>query len=167
MSTQSLDYQSPRTGRRRVSWSAVAVVATVVVLLSLFVPTFAVRSTSVRMDAVTGSVQRQTTWLGCFRCGPRIETAPLETRLKQSNIAWTPTWQFLHNYEYNLVGGRGGVGCGRAPEIYSFAFSFSDEFAKSASDAELRDFVTVMQTGTEREQRETIEAVVERLCRVP
>ncbi len=50
--------------------------------------------------------------------------------------------------------------CNSAPPIFEIR-PVSKQFAEASTDAELREFVRVMQTGTEAEQRAAVDAVAE------
>jgi hypothetical protein len=113
------------------------------------------------MDAVTGSTAWNATWLFGVTSGPRFDVSPLETRLKSSGINWTPSWNFLHSTGRNVFGGATSYGCGSAPRIYQLR-PVLKEFAAASTDAELRDFVRVMQSGTDAEQKAAVEAAADK-----
>jgi hypothetical protein len=162
MSSTPLNYvspDSPRT-RRRWPWRTLSVIAAVLLLL-VVAPTVAVRQVESRMDAVTGSMTWKTAWLFGITSGPRLDVSPLETRLKSSGIPWTPSWQFLHNTHRNVFGSATCYECGSAPAIYHLR-PVLKEFAAASSDAELREFVRVLQSGTEAEQKAAVEAAAKK-----
>jgi len=114
-----------------------------------------------RVDAVTGSMMSKTVWPFGITSGPRVDASPLEVRLKSSGITWTPSWQFLHNTRHNVFGGATCRECGSAPPIYPLR-PVLKEFAASSTDAELREFVRVMQSGTDAGQKAAVDAAGEK-----
>jgi hypothetical protein len=133
-----------------------------VIVLAIAAPTVPVRQVESRMDAVTGSMTWKTVWLFGITSGPRLDVSPLETRLKRSGIRWTPSWEFLHNTHRNVFGGATCYECGSGTPIYQLR-PMLEEFANTSTDAELREFVRVMQSGTDAEQRTAVEAVAEKV----
>ena len=113
-----------------------------------------------RIDPVTGSMMGKTVWLFGITTGPHVEVSALETRLKRSGIRWTPSWQFLHNTHLNIFGGATCHECGLAPPIYRIPVL--KEFAAASTDAELREFVRVMQSGTDAEKNAAVDAAGEK-----
>jgi len=109
MSSTPLNYVSPDSlrSRRRWPWRTLSVVAAVL-LLAIAAPTVAIRQVESRMDAVTGSMTWKAVWLFGITSGPRLDVSPLETRLKNSGITWTPSWQFLHNTHRTIFGNATG-----------------------------------------------------------
>lgn len=162
MSSTPLSYSSPDTARsrRQWPWRTLSAVAVVLILL-VAAPTVAVRQVESRMDPITGSMTWKTVWLFGISSGPRVDVSPLETRLTSSSITWTSSWRFLHNTHRNVFGGATCYECGSAPPIYQLR-PVLKEFAAAATDAELRDFVRVMQSGTDAEQKAAVEAAGEK-----
>ncbi len=162
MTSTPLKYVSPDTPRSRRwwPWRTLSVVAAVL-LLALPAPFVTVRQVESRMDTVTGSMTCRTVWLFGITFGPRVEVSPLEMRLKSSGIPWVPSWQFLANTHRNVFGGATCFECGLAPAIYSLR-PVLKEFAAASTDAELREFVRVMQSGTDAEQEAAVEAASEK-----
>ncbi len=109
------------------------------------------------MDAVTGSNSWKTVWLMGITSGPHVEVSPLQARLTSSGIPWTPSWQFLHNTHRNVFGGATCYECGSAPAIYQLSPALK-AFVGASTDAELRDFVRVMQSGTDAQQKAAVDA---------
>ena len=162
MSSTPLNYSSPAIprSRRRRSWRTLGVVAAVL-LLAVAAPTVTVRQVESRMDSITGSMTWKTVWLFGIASDPRVDVSPLETRLKSSGIQWTPSWQFLHNTHRNVFGRATFYACGSAPPIYQLS-PLLKAFAAASTDAELREFVRVMQSGTDAEQTAAVEAASEK-----
>lgn len=145
---------------RRWSWRTPSVVAAVL-LLVVAASTITVRQVESRMDAVTGSMTWKTVWLFGISSGPRVDVSPLEVRLKRSGIPWTPSWRLLHITHWSLLGVR-MYECGSTPPIYQLPRPVLEQFTAASTDAELREFVRVMQSGTEEEPREAVEAAGEK-----
>jgi hypothetical protein len=168
MRSTPLNYLSADTSRwrwRRWPWRTVTVVALVLLLVAA-AQTVAVRRVESRIDAVTGSMTWKTVWLFGITSGPRVDVSPLETRLKTSGIAWTPSWRGLHNTYRNAFGRAICYECGSAPPIYQLR-PVLQEFAAASTDAELREFVRVMQSGTEAEQEAAVNAAAEKELQAP
>jgi hypothetical protein len=162
MSSTTLDYVLPDTPRLRRRWPGRTLcLIGAALLIAIAAPTADVRQVESRMDVVTGSMTWKTVWLFGITSGPRVEVSPLETRLRSSGIQWTPSWQFLHNTHRNVLGHATCYECGSAPAIYGLR-PVLEEFAAASTDAELREFVRVMQSGTDAEQRAAVEAAVEK-----
>jgi hypothetical protein len=120
-----------------------------------------VRQVESRMDAVTGSMTWKTVWLFGITSGPHVDVSPLEMRLKRSGIPWTASWRLLHNTHESLIGGATCYECGSALAIYRLGPVLT-QFAAASSDAELREFVRIMQSGTEAEQRAAVDGAAEK-----
>lgn len=161
MTSTPLNYVSPDAPRSRPRWPwRTLTVVSAVLLLALAAPAVTVRRVERRMDAVTGSTTSKTVWLFGATSGARTDVSPLETRLKRSGIPWTPAWQFLNNTHRNVFGGATCRECGSAPAVYQLR-PVLNEFAAASTDAELREFVRVMQSGTDAEQNAAVEAAGE------
>jgi hypothetical protein len=162
MDPTPLSYVSPDTprSRRRVPWRTIGVLAAAL-FLALAGGTIAVKRVEGHMDAVTGSVTRQTVWLLGVRSAPRVEVSPLETRLRNSGISWTPSWRFLHNTHCTVFGVATCYECGSAPAIGQLRPALG-LFVSASTDAELRDFVHVMESGTDAEQKAAVEAAADK-----
>jgi hypothetical protein len=117
---------------------------------------------SSRIDVVTGSMKWETTGLFGLYSTTRADVSPLETKLKIRGIQWTPSWQFLSTTYKNLFGRSIVFEDSSVPPIYTLR-PILKEFAAIATDAELRDFVRVMQSGTEAEQRTLIDAIGDKI----
>jgi len=118
------------------------------------------RQVESRMDAITASTTSKTVWPFGITSGPRTEISPLETRLKTSNITWTPSWQFLHNTHHNLFGDVTCRECGTAPAIYQLR-PVLKEFAETSTETQLREFVRAMQSGTDAQRQAAVQAAAE------
>lgn len=158
MNLRMLNYASPHLSlpRRRWLWRMLSILAAVS-FLAVVAPSVAVRQDESRIDAVTGSMISKTVWLFGITSGPHVDVSPLETRLNSSGIQWAPSWQFLHNTHRNVFGGATCHECGWTPAIYQLT-PMLKEFAAVSTDAELRAFVRVMQSGTDAEREAAVEA---------
>jgi hypothetical protein len=164
MSTSPLNYLPPDTPQsarrwRRLPWKTV----TAVLALPLFA--FAAwsvtcRQVEIRMDPITGSTTSKTVWLFGIASSPHADISPLETRLKTGNITWTPSSQFLHNTHHNLFGDVTCRECGTAPAIYQLR-PVLKEFAEASTETQLREFVRVMQSGTDAQRQAAVQAAAE------
>jgi hypothetical protein len=88
-----------------------------------------------------------------------VQTSPLETRLKSREIPWTPSWQLLSATRHNIFGAVTSRACGDAPPIYRLQM-FPQAPASSASDEELRAFVRIMESGTEIQKLDAVDAAL-------
>lgn len=162
MSTQSLNYDAsppPRRRWQRMPWKTLTIIIAVP-LLAIAAWSLTFSQVQSRMDAITGSITSKTVWPFGITSGPRTEISPLETRLKTSNITWTPSWQFLHNTHHNLFGDVTCRECGTAPAIYQLR-PVLKEFAESSTQTQLREFVRVMQSGTDAQRQAAVQAAAE------
>lgn len=162
MGSTPIDYSpsnAPRS-RQRWPWGEMSIVVAVL-LLFVCAPTVAVKQVESRIDAVTGSMTWKTVWLFGITSGPRLDVSPLETRLKSSGIAWTPSWKFLHNTHRTILGSATCYECGAAPAIYQLR-PVLKKLTDASTDAELREFVRIMQSGTDAEQKAAVEAAAEK-----
>lgn len=156
------DYAWPPAPRSRQRWRWWALTAAVIALAAaLLLPAITVRQVESRIDAVTGSMTWKTVWLFGITSAPRLEVSPLETRLKKGGVSWTPSWRFLHNTHRNIFGNATCYECGSAPPIYHL-LPVLDEFVRASTDDELREFVAVMQSGTEEQQKAAVDAAAEK-----
>jgi hypothetical protein len=166
MSSTPLDYLSPRTPRSRRRWPwRIMSVGAAVLLLAIAAPLVTIRQVESRMDTVTGSITWKSVWPFGITSGPCIDVSPLEMRLKTSGITWTASWQFLDNTNRNVFGGATVRECGSAPAIYQLR-PVLKEFAAVSTDAELREFVRIMQTGTAAQKKAAVEAAAEKSLQV-
>ncbi|MCE9589761.1 MAG: hypothetical protein K8S99_04485 [Planctomycetes bacterium] len=114
-----------------------------------------------RIDPVTGSMQRETIWLFGITSGPKVEVSPLETHLPKIGVRRTPRWQYLSSTKFDLFRRRNARACAMAPPIY-YLREMLDDFIAASSDDELRTFVHVMETGTATEQKAAVDAASEK-----
>lgn len=133
---------------------------------ALFVPLFAlpfvtIWTTRVEMDAITGSLERRTIWPFGISIGPRVERSPIEIRLNKMGVHWRRDWRFMSETGHGLLGAPTFRGCGSAPPIIELE-PMQRAFASRASDAEVRDLLRVIQSGTPAPQRAAIEDIAEK-----
>ena len=137
-------------------------VAAVAFIGASFIPMqVGVRQESSWVDAVSGSMKRETVSAWGRSAGEVAEPSALATRLRRAGIAWTPEWRFLHTVNVNAFGRAVGYECGTAPPIYQIR-PVLGEFARGCNDDGLREFVRVMQTGTEAEREAVVGAAGEK-----
>jgi hypothetical protein len=162
MGSTSLNHTSPNALQSRRRWPLrIMGIGIAALLLAAAMWQIDIRQDESRMDAVTGSTTSKTVWLMGITSGPRMDISPLERRLRASGIAWTPSWRFLHNTHRNIYGGATCYECASAPAIYQLRPVLT-EFAASSTDAELREFVRIMQSGTEAERTAVVDAAAEK-----
>ena len=136
------------------TWAIVAGLSTFTAVAGI---SLTIRDVRIETDCVTGSTRTKTERaFGLIRY-ERIEPSRLENALRQRQIAWTPQWQLISQIEYRMV--SVARGCTSAPPIHSMSPVMS-QWADTKSDAELRDFVTTMTSGTEAQQKATMDASV-------
>ena len=109
------------------------------------------------MCQISGSTQKEITWLGYFKCEERTASA-LEAWLKRREAAFEPRWQHLSTQTYYVVGRS--YGCSRSPEIFQLRVFLDDVVAK-ASDDEIGKLVEVLRKGSNDEQKRTIQEISE------
>jgi len=127
----------------------------------LSVPVTPVAQTRSRIDAITGTMEWQTTWPFGLTRGPALDVSPLELRLKKMGTPYARDWRFLHNTHRTVFGRAMGYECGSAPPIYSLRPVLQD-FANVSSDEQVRELVRVLTTGTEAEQRAAVDRELNR-----
>lgn len=162
MTAAPLDHVSPEAPQFRRQWWRRAIIALVIVFAAvLLLPPITVRQVESRIDPVTGSMTLKTVWLFGITSGPQLVVSPLETRLKTSGIEWTRSWRFRHNTHRNIFGRATRYECGIPPPISELRPVLA-EFAAASTDEELRQFVSVMQSGDAAEQNAAIHAAVQK-----
>lgn len=147
--------------RRIVNTASWIVVGLVFLVVSLCVP---VKQNMTWIDPVTGSWKHQSGLTLSSDMKPlltttaAIEPSPLAMWLVRREGRVQYNWHSLNTTWKTLWGTVTGLGCSRAPPIYSLRGDLLEYFVKSSSDDDLRCFVDVMRHGTEAEQRAAIES---------
>jgi hypothetical protein len=113
------------------------------------------RTSTLRIDAVSGSTQQLTGAFFGSAVSEVVTPSPLEVRLCEAGIAWTPDWRVLGQSERNSFGVLVSRGCGIAPEIHQIV-PVLEGYARVANEDELRQFVNVLQTGSDDQQRAAV-----------
>lgn len=163
MIPQSLDYARP--ARRALSRASIRLALPALLALALLaLPFVSIRETRSRVDAVTGSMEWQTTWPFGITFGPKVSPSPLEIRMTQLGIPWTRRWKFLHNTHRTLFGTATCYECGLAPAIDQLN-PVLPRYAQVATAAELRTVVNVMQNGTDDQQKAAVQAAIDETLR--
>jgi hypothetical protein len=158
-----LEYaRSPRS--RLPGVSIRLAVAALLAIAILALPLVSIRETRSRVDAVTGSVEWQTTWPFGITSGPKVTPSPLEIRMTQLGIPWTRRWIFLHNTHRTLFGTATCYECGLAPAIDQL-HPVLPRYAQVATSSELRTFISVMQNGTDDQQKAAVQAAIDEAMR--
>jgi hypothetical protein len=141
---------------------SIPVILAPVLGVAMFVlPFVSVRQTRSRMDAVTGSMEWQTTWPLGLTAGPKVDVSPVECRRRKMGVQWTPDWRFLHNTHRTILGSPTVYECGLAPPIHQL-HSVLAQFVESSTDDEIRAFVGVMQQGADAEKRAAVETACDK-----
>jgi hypothetical protein len=139
----------------------VGIIFGIVVLAGvLLVPFAPVRTTTVEVDAVSGQVRKSNLWTGGHR-STSVESTELADRLRALGVAWTPDWRTINVNDYNILGNATSRGCSISPPIYQLRPVLA-AFASASSAEELREFVKVMQNGSESEQRNAVDQAGDR-----
>jgi hypothetical protein len=159
----SLNYLPTKTRRRRRWWPwFLGILLTALTLLALAaIPSIPVRQVESSIDPVTGTM----TWKTIPLLGTpttRVDVSPLEIRLKASGIPWTPSSKGLHIIDRNIFDRALCYGCSIAPPIHGLPHGLLKEFEATSTDAELREFVRIMETGTIPEQKAAVEAAAKK-----
>lgn len=136
-----------------------------VIALLVTVALFAFGSIEVRhdmtwVDSIAGSTKRQTTWRYGTTSEPVIERSPIAMRLERIGEGWVPRWQALGVRGRTVYGSRTSIGCSTAPPIYGL-WSLQRHFIGGSSDDEVREFVRIMQEGSEEEQRKAVDTAAD------
>jgi len=124
-----------------------------------------VHEDSVWMDPQTRTEMRQSKWFG-IRMTPVITKSALDDRLSRIGFHHQPNWQFLHDSQSNVFGVVTVRGCSTAPRIYSFPPEMLRSFVNASSDQDIKNFMHIMQSGTEFEQNAAIESAADQALRV-
>src|SRR4051812_7509903 len=128
MTAAPLNYDAtrPPTWWRRWLWRMAGLIV-VGAAGAYFASGVTIRHNNVCMDAVTGSMSFQTTWLFGITSKSRVSVSPLETRLKQAGIPWTPSWQFVSGTGSTLFGRTRECAVGSTPimQLHSFLTDFA------------------------------------------
>jgi hypothetical protein len=161
MTSQSLNYALSKKPRsyRRFAWRVLAIA--LALLFGMLALTVTVRQDEGRIDAVTGTMTKKSVWPFDITTAPQTNVSPLEARLKSIGMTWTPSWRLIYNTHHNVFGGVTCRACGSAPPIYQLQPVLKD-FVAASTDQELREFVRVMQSGTEAERNAAVEAAAEK-----
>ena len=161
MESQPIEYgHVERPSFRRVS---LCVAIGVLVALALFVlPSIEVATTWHRVDAVTGSTMVQTDWPLGFSGRARVTPSPLERRLRSMGLEWKRDWRPVGCVGSSVLGNTVSRGCGPAPAIYQLGPA-QVQYAETASDKDVLGLVSVLQSGTDAQQRTALDDAVEKV----
>ena len=159
MESQPIEYgRVERPSGRRVSFG-VAIGA--LVALTLFVlPSIEVATTWHRVDAVTGSTMVQTDWPLGFSGRARVTPSALERRLRSMGLEWKRDWRPVGCVGSSVLGNTVSRGSGPAPAISQLAPA-QVQYAAAASDQDVLGLVSVLQSGTDAQQRTALDDAVE------
>lgn len=144
-----------------MAWATGALAILLLLLALVALPSFTIRHVEIRIDAITGTTSTQTVWLFGFRTAPHVHVSPIEARLKSRGIPWTPSWQVLSITGSNVLGNATSHACGIAPPIHQL-HALQQAYVDASSEADLRDFVHVLQSGTDTEKKDAVAAACDK-----
>lgn len=155
-----------RQSRRTIAWNLARGILAVALLIHLFfaAASITVREERERVDAVTGSQERETIWMFGWTAGPQIEKSPLERRLLEADIPWRPEWRFTHGTHRALLGNATCYSRGSVPPIYWLS-NCQEPFVEASTDDEIRQFIHTMQSGSEQERHVAVAKANEKATR--
>jgi hypothetical protein len=114
-----------------------------------------------QVDCVTGSHRRHTLWAGVIESNGSVRVSELERQLTTRGVPWTRAWRRTGGMEgFNVFGVQTlcAIGAERLPIGIGEREPGFDAFVASATDAELRAFLNVMESGSDAEQRVALDA---------
>lgn len=115
------------------------------------------------VDAVTGSYRSETDWVFGFTSAERVVPSALEARLTQMGVVVPRDWRNVKGTLFNGLGRGIGNSHGSAPAIYPLRIGdLMKRYVDASTDAEILEFVRIMQTGTEDEQEAAVEAAADK-----
>jgi hypothetical protein len=148
----------------RVAVTAFLVLAAVIVLIA--VTSYTAGRDVVWIDPVTGSIMEETQWFG-QTTESVVKTSAIEQWIN-THDSHSNNWKFLHAAHKTALGQTFGSSCANAPAIYPLrAGSLDDLYILNSTDQEINDFIHVMQTGTEDEKLQAVQAAVQRAISQP
>lgn len=156
---QPLDYAAPSIARPRWRWLLrTLIILIVTLLLTIAAESITYRIDSTYVDTVTGSMSSRTTWLHGLYSNSQTTVSPLETRLRTSGIPWAPQWRLLSEHYVTLL--TRARACNT--DAHHIHGNFLPNFVAASSDDELHEFIRIMESGTNAEQRAAVEAAMEK-----
>jgi hypothetical protein len=151
-----------RPPSRRLEATVVAVIVAVIVIIA--VTSFTAGRDIVWIDPVTGSIVEETQWFG-QTADSVMKTSAIEKWIN-THDSHSNHWKFLNATRLTLFGRV--YECGRAPAIYPLRAGSLDElFILNSTDQEISDLIHVMQTGTEDEKLQAVQAAVQKAITQP
>jgi hypothetical protein len=130
--------------------------AAIAVALHIVMQDLPIRHIRVRMDAVTGSVESETSWPLGFTSGPVIHPSTLETRARQIGILWRRDWRTTQEADYAFLGVP-PLTRGAEPPIGEMAL-LDQLFLDHCSDVDFREFIRTLESATDEQRRRAIDA---------
>jgi hypothetical protein len=95
----------------------------------------------------------------------QVKASALDKWIVKENGSHTHEWKYTEYMDTYLFGGKAFT-CWKAPPISFVSIDILNDFVDSASPTQIREFVEVMHHGTEKQQKETIDHLVEILIGV-
>ena len=146
----------------RWRWELCVIIITVLIVGALIIPGFPVHQSESRIDRVTGSIMKLTSdWFGLNE-KLFVDISPLEVWMIENDETFSPDWQPLSLSRRNFYGGGVMAGSNTPPPIYRLRPAF-DDFIAISTDEEIIEFVRIMESGIEEEQRKAVIAVEKKL----
>jgi hypothetical protein len=142
-------------------------------LLVAFVFTWAilaipVRTDTIWIDSVSGSMKSRTMWVGFVTTPSRVERSAVGEWIVKREGSLHPDWRFLTRRYRSLVGATLGRGCALAPEVYPLhAGENNTRYVRAATATELAEFVRTMRNGTAAEKEQAVDTAFRKQIGIP
>ncbi len=142
-----------------IRWISLAVAICAALMTAGVVP---LRQSQSWFDPVTGSMKHQT-WLVSIPMPSTESHSEIERWIVRHEGSHRPRWQTLGISVEMLFGGP-RIGCTSGIPIYRLLWGdYCADFVRESTDQEIAKFVHIMRTGTEDEQRQAVQTVVEKV----
>ena len=141
------------------------IVSIVIVLVASAMFATVVRFSAVwtTVCAICGAREQQTRWVFGFKSTPVRESSPLAQWLSRQGRAHEHRWEHLDVQGRNVFGrGISAGSSGHPPPICSVQPALIDQFLRTASESEIEEFVRLMLSGSEDEQKQFIRQKIRR-----
>jgi hypothetical protein len=114
------------------------------------------------IDPVTGSMKHESSFL-IFPNSTEVSRSELERWIIRHEGAYKPRWDHLSTGTRTLFGRS--FACSLSPPIFPLQGRVNAEFVRSSTDREIVEFVRIMRTGTEEEQKQAVNAAIEKVLK--
>lgn len=163
MDSSTIDYAPIPGQQRRAPWIWRGAVAFVTILLGLslygLVGGIVVSTVTLEMDTVSGSHRVTTERLWASKPIVQTTTTAFATALADRKINYTPKWVFMSGAKQNCFGRTLSIGCAGAPDSNGYHWLLAAH-CDTMSDEALRKLVTVLETGSDEQQRAALDDIV-------